>query len=367
MPTSGQTASPVPPPSGGVSLPVSVANGGTGAATAANARTNLNVPSIPVSVANGGTGATDAPTARSNLGIVGAGGWPSGVFGAASDGSIDFDGTATFAFATKAGSVYTLSRNVWAQNVTIRAGVTVNKPWVLYVRGTLTIEATGILADNGNAAIGSAAGAQAGATRIPGSVGGAGAAGRTAGTSGSGTSAVTVTNGHGGVGGYGGDPNTVHTGGNGGSVSAPGITANRIRDGLAFLGPFVLQTGTGQIEANGGSGGGAGGLFIGTGTGISGGSGGGAPVSVLFAATIANSGKIQNNGGAGANAVSATLDAQSGGGGGGGGGYFIIVSNTPQASAGTIEVLGGAGGTSLGTGCANALPGNDGTLDYRGP
>lgn len=365
MPTSGQTAFPVPPASGGVTLPVAVADGGTGATSAANARTNLNVPSIPVSVANGGTGATDAPTARTNLGIVGAGGWPTGAFGSASDGSPDFDGTNTFAFATKSGSIYTLSRNVWAQNVTIRAGVTVNKPWVLYVRGTLTIEATGILADNGNAAIGSAAGAQAGATRIPQGVGGLGGAGRS--IAGSGANGTSIVNGHGGVGGVGGDPSGVSTGGNGGSISAPGVTANRIRDGFLYLSTMMLQSGASQVDANGGSGGGGGGLQVGSGTGTTGGGGGGAPVSALFANTIVNNGKIQNNGGAGANAVSATLDCQSGGGGGGGGGYLIIMSNTPQASAGTIEVLGGSGGTSLGVGCTNALPGNDGTLDYRGP
>lgn len=51
-----------------------VANGGTGATTAAAARTNLGLGSIatvnsPVPVANGGTGATTAATARSNLGL----------------------------------------------------------------------------------------------------------------------------------------------------------------------------------------------------------------------------------------------------------------------------------------------------------
>jgi len=351
--------------SGGVTTPVSISDGGTGATSASGARTALNVPSIPVSVANGGTGATNATTARSNLGITGTGGWPSGVFGAGTDGTVDFDGTNTFAFATKSGSIYTLSRSVWAQNVTVRAGVTVNKPWTLYVRGTLTIEATGVLADNGNNASGSAAGGQSGATRIPESVGSLAGAGRVA--AGTGTGGTNLTNAYGGVGGLGGDPNTVQNGGPGGTVTAPGTAANRIRDGFSYLVTNTLQSGATQVVANGGTGGGGGGLFLGTGTGTTGGGGGGAPISMLVAATIANSGKITNNGGNGANAVSATNDAQSGGGGGGGGGYLIIVSNTPQASAGTIEVLGGTGGTSLGVGCADALAGGAGTLDYRGP
>ena len=50
-----------------------VANGGTGAATAPTARTNLGVGSLAVlntaAIANGGTGATTAANARSNLGL----------------------------------------------------------------------------------------------------------------------------------------------------------------------------------------------------------------------------------------------------------------------------------------------------------
>lgn len=69
------------PPEGGVSLPVSIADGGTGATTAAGARTNLGAAAsgansditslsgltTPLSVPQGGTGGADATTARSNL------------------------------------------------------------------------------------------------------------------------------------------------------------------------------------------------------------------------------------------------------------------------------------------------------------
>lgn len=51
------------------SLPISIANGGTGATTAAGARTNLLISPTPV--ADGGTGATTAGGARANLAVVG--------------------------------------------------------------------------------------------------------------------------------------------------------------------------------------------------------------------------------------------------------------------------------------------------------
>jgi hypothetical protein len=44
--------------------PLTIPNGGTGAATAGNARAALGIPDFPLSLQNGGTGATDAANAR---------------------------------------------------------------------------------------------------------------------------------------------------------------------------------------------------------------------------------------------------------------------------------------------------------------
>lgn len=55
-------------PTGGLILPLTVADGGTGATTPAAARTNLGI-NLPLAIADGGTGSTTSSAARTSLGV----------------------------------------------------------------------------------------------------------------------------------------------------------------------------------------------------------------------------------------------------------------------------------------------------------
>lgn len=262
-----------------------------------------------------------------------------GYFGDGSDGTPTISGT------------FTAPREMHYDNLTIPAGTTF-KPagHRIFVRGTLTIDATASFNDDGNNSI-SQAGATALGTRnylVGNGLNGGNGQAQTSVVLANGFAGAAATNtslnnsGQLTSGGRGG--NTSARAGGIGGVSAV-TTPSQKWNGRAFV--------DGRFSAggfNGGSGGGGGGIEISvytSGTFISGGGGGGGGVVWIAARNIINNGRISANGGKGFNGTLAVGTGECGGGGGGGGGNVAIVTTTAAAALGTIEVNGGIGGTGV--------------------
>lgn len=262
---------------------------------------------------------------------------PAGLYGDGSDGDVTISGNTT------------LTRDMYYNNLTVNAGFTLNPGgFAIYVKGTLTVQATGFISRNGangvsaTVATGGAAGAAVTGTTI--GSGGAGTAGATGvtgvGAQGAAPTAITGYGGAGGASGTGGSGGS----GAGGASRAGGTLTSRIWRNLGSQ--WKLEAGgtfggTGTGGAGGGSGAGDG-----TNTGRGGGGGGSAGGGVLIICDIINnSGSITANGGAGGNGAAGAAGNTGGGagGGGGGGGRVAIFANIITA-AGTTTANGGAGG-----------------------
>ena len=305
-----------------------------------------------VGLGYGGTGAGTAAGARLNLGVA-----TPPIFGHGRDGALAFDGAGAVAGYSKSGSTYTGTRDVAATSITISTGVTVI-PAGFRIRctGTLTIQGTGTITANGNAASG-ITGGSGGGVGGPGTLHAAsasGASGRsTAGAGGGGAGTSVAIGGAGGAGGAaaGGSP----AGGSGGTVTAPTAAQGDVRDPpWIFSGLIESTTGGGTASLDTGGAGGAGGH-----DGVSGNSGGGGgSAGALYIAcdTIDNAGSITANGGAGGNA---TGTANGGGGGGGGGWLLLVYRATSGSGLGTVTASGGAAGNGSGAG-SNGSPGSSG-------
>jgi hypothetical protein len=289
-------------------------------------------------------------------------------FGDGADGDYSTDGTtAAPSWATKSGSVYTPTRDVYLHNLTLSGTAQIGRSgYKIHISGTLDITAAAAGALNadgvagGNGATAGTAGAAATAITgvtvgvgVPAGAGGAG--GTAAGTTGSNSTLNGIGNGgSGGASGAGGS-GSGGAGGNGRSQS-PLATVVTVRRPTADLrGASLLQGGVGG--AGGGGGGGDS-----TSGGGGGGGGGGGSVLMIFARTINRGGStaagaIRSNGAVGGAGGAATAGNRGGGGGGGGGagGWVWIVYRYLTGSTATNAIkadgaAGGAGGAGFGTG-----------------
>lgn len=284
------------------------------------------------------------------------------VFGTGQDGAADFDGINTFAFASLSGSTYTLTRDVFVSSAHIHAGITVaTAGFRAFCNGTTTVDAGGVIANDGHAASGVTAGTvSALGTTGAGVAGGNGHTGTGTGTNGSSIQSVntlTDASATGGAGGAGG----AQAGGNGGAYSSASTNG-----GANFLVPmltgflFTQQSGGGSASINiigGGAGGGGGGSDN---AGVNGGGGGGGGgVLVWHSFRMINNGSLRTKGGNGADAAGA---GGNGGGGGGGGGGTILSICGSRSGTGTYDVPGGTGGAKIG---GSGVAGSDGATGHK--
>ncbi|OQB18149.1 MAG: hypothetical protein BWY14_00995 [Parcubacteria group bacterium ADurb.Bin192] len=304
------------------------------------------------------------------------------IFGSGIDGTATLDGSATVGWASKSGSVYTLTKDAFLDTLTINVGVTLKTGgYRLFVKNTLTNNGAihwngekgtdglrGFVRDPGaGGTAGPALASQSLYGSVAGKAGSAGGQGDYSGSGGAGkagTAGVTGNNvsnsfasafsGASGAGGKGGDAGYNGTplafdGGNGGAGGASGVlsSASKIRpyciqfavemfDKAAATALAYLTYYAGYGGAGGGGGGASGyyyGVSPGGGGGGGGGSGSGGGTLVICARNIVNNGTIQSGGGGG------------GGGGRGGAGGIIVLIYGSLTGTGTVSVAGGASGT----------------------
>ena len=283
-----------------------------------------------------------------------------GFYGDGSNEALNFDGSSTVLGMAPASGVYTLTREIYATDLTIGSGVRIAAgSYGIWANGTLTFtDATSIISGNGKDATSFPGGASQ-TTQAPYGFGGSGGGGGRTSTSGSGSSGSYAATSPCGAGGAGG----LASGGNGGGAGGNASAAAANRGGSRALDWVIRRCkyldNTAFVLNGGGAGGGGGGLTHSTGTGSGGGGGGGARGAVVWARLVVGAGIIEAAGGAGANGVSTGADL-AGGGGGGGGGCAILITTTPAPPC-TVRAPGGAPGNGSGGGVAGSA-GSDGLV-----
>lgn len=283
-------------------------------------------------------------------------------YGDGSDGDVTITGGTT-----------TPTRDMYYNNLTITGtGVLHPAGFRVFVKGTLTGQASSIIEINGNDGVilvgpGNGAptrGGQALSTFFLG--GGDGAAGPTTNAT-PGVQAAALLLRLGGAGGAGGSDGAGDAGGAAQSGSEPAPTRGGFRHWPACMDLRIENPlDDNPLQIGGGVGGSSGGNEFAGGGGHGGHGGGGAGVIGIAARTIvlAAGAIIRANGGVGSAGNGGAGGA--GGGGGGGGGLIVLVTDYLADSGATITVAGGAGGAGFGTGVAGSA-GADGRIINLAP
>lgn len=311
----------------------------------------------------------------------------SGIFsyGDGSDGTVTCDGSTSVAGMSLAGSTYTITRDVYYNNLTINTGITV-KPegFRIFVKDTLTLSGTAKI--DGNGTTGNIGIAPTGGASISMSDGylkagpatGAGGNGINAGGGGitSGSNGVDALNSlgysgaSGGAGGKGTIGSSTTTGGTGGIATTSNVKliANWH---LATLLDISSTGSTLKFTIGGSAGGGGGGTGLGAGDNAGGGGGGGACGRMLAIYSknivIGASASITANGGDGGAGGTGGTQRGGGGGGGGGNGGIIVLCYNNITNNGSITASAGAGGVAgTNTGTPAFTPAVAGTAGSAG-
>ena len=271
------------------------------------------------------------------------------IYGDGADGTVSFDGSSTYSFASNDGAgTYTLLRDVYSDFININLGITVktggyklcSNSW-LYNYGTIH--------NNGSDGSGTTAGAGGlGGFYKAGGTGATGLLAASAGANGTAQATPTANTWVGGLGGRGGQGRLNTTSFVGGMITTANITTPANADGgskvtsnfVNYLTRYVVGATNWQMTPSIGGGSGAKSI-IGT-TATSGGGGGGGGICFVAAPIILGAGTITANGGAGGNA--AGTGGSFGGGGGGGGGIVVVVA---RSNDNNYYANGGAGGLSV--------------------
>lgn len=269
--------------------------------------------------------------------------WVSGGASVFGDGS---DGVGNIAVSTP------LSRDMFYTDLTVTStGTLLPSGYRIFVRGTLTIEAGGVISDDGSAGSGSTGASGLGSRGTLNTDSGAGGNGRSTtgtGVNGAAPSSQVFPNSAASLNGGAGGSASGQAGGTGGVPTIRSASGGSIR-AWVFASQGHCAGGNGIYQpGGGGGGGGGGGASVGTGTVASGGGGSGGGSVCIVARIFNNAGTVRANGGAGA-AATGTGDGVGGGGGGGAGGWVSICAGKVIAQ-GTVQANGGSGGSGFGGG-----------------